>query len=448
MDFELIPPSISRTHLLEELSSSMEGVEVNVYGWAEQIRLLGKLIFIVLRDRTGKTQITLHAKSNTELFDQLKQITPETAMVVQGIIKPNIKAPNGFELTPNHVWTVGPAKPGVPLDVTDRISANLSTRLDNRVFDLRKARIQSIFKIQNTITFAVHQFFREEGFHEIHTPKIVAEKTEGGANVFPVTYFKRDAYLAQSPQLYKQLMLLAGFDRVYEIAPVYRAEPHATIRHLNEYTSIDAEISFIHDHHDVMDSHEALIKYVLRAIAKEHANILEERKITLTIPDKFPRIPYRTAISWLQERKVPIEFGDDFATQHEQLIAEIVQNEQESSLFFLIDYPKTIRPFYTMPHPKDDELTSSFDLEYLEYLGLEITTGGQRIHNYEVLLQGLASKGLTPKGFEFYLDPFQYGTPPHGGFGLGLERFTMQILQLDNIREACMFPRDINRLTP
>ena len=226
MQRDLIPTEITRSHYINELSEEISEKTVVVYGWSENIRILGKLIFVVLRDRTGKIQVTLHAKKNPDLFERLKALTPESALVIQGILQKNAKAPRGIEISPVDAWIVGPAQPGVPLDVTDKIPAALNIRLDNRILDLRKSKIQAIFHIQNTITYAVHQHLREQGFHEIHTPKIVAEKTEGGANVFPVTYFERDAYLAQSPQLYKQLMLLAGFDRVYEIAPVYRAEPH------------------------------------------------------------------------------------------------------------------------------------------------------------------------------------------------------------------------------
>ena len=240
-------------------------------------------------------------------------------------------------------------------------------------------------------------------------------------------------------------MLLAGFDRVYEIAPVYRAEPHATVRHLNEYTSIDAEMSFIHYHHDVMDLHEALVKHILKRVQEINSIDLELHNVELEIPSKIPRIQYRQAIEWLQELNEQIVFGNDLSSAQEKQVGSIAAEKYKCELHFLIDYPTEIRPFYTMPNSEDVKLTNSFDLIYR---GMEITTGGQRINSHEMLLQGLKNKGIKPGGFEFYINPFKYGAPPHGGFGLGLERLTMQILRLENIRESCFFPRDLHRLTP
>jgi aspartyl-tRNA synthetase len=445
MKKQRIPKRLERSHFNDEVTQNLEGRSVTLCGWIERLRIVGKLIFIVLRDKTGLVQITLHKKTAPNIFEDVKGLNPETAAIVQGLVKKETQAPRGVEIVPDFILPIGPAQSGIPLDVTGKTPADLSTRLDYRVLDLRKPRVQSIFKIQSTITQACHEFFNANGFIEIHTPKLVAEATEGGANIFQVEYFNRKAYLAQSPQLYKQLLLLSGFDKVYEIAPVYRAEPHKTTRHINEYISIDGEISWINDHHDVMDIHEKLIKHILQNVNRKNQPQLEQFQVQIKLPSKIPKITYGESLELLNSRKISLSPGEDLTPQAERELGNYVMEKFHSAFCFIIDYPSNIRPFYAKTNQEKPELTNTFDLLHQ---GVEITTGGQRAHIYEDIIAGLKKKELKTDGFEFYLEPFKFGAPPHGGFGLGLERLTMTLLNLTNIREATLFPRDTTRLTP
>ncbi|MHA2407714.1 MAG: aspartate--tRNA(Asn) ligase [Candidatus Ranarchaeia archaeon] len=442
---DLLPLKKTRTHFNREVNAKITGKTITLAGWVERKRIMGKLIFLILRDITGKLQITLHQKGNPELFDILQEINIESAIVVEGSVKEAKNVPSGVEIVPKQIYRVGPAKPSVPLDVTGKTPAELPTRLDWRVLDLRNPKAQAIFKIQSTLALSMREFFHENKFIEIHTPKIVAQATEGGANVFRVEYFKRDAFLAQSPQLYKQLLLISGFERVYEIAPVFRAEQHNTIRHLNEYTSVDAEISWIHNHFDVIDIHEQMLQHIFKTISKSNSGEMKLHNVEVLIPKKIPRIRYLEGVEMLKGTPEQIKIGEDLHGPAEKRLGEIVKENHESDIFYLTDYPMEIRPFYTKITDDDPKLTNSFDCLYH---GVEVTTGGQRAHIYDELLQGLKNKKIKPAGLEFYLEPFQYGAPPHGGFGLGLERLTMTILGIDNIREVTFFPRDITRLTP
>ncbi|MHA2060402.1 MAG: aspartate--tRNA(Asn) ligase [Candidatus Ranarchaeia archaeon] len=442
---DLLPQKTGRTHFAHEIEATHAGKSVTLAGWVERKRLIGKLIFLILRDITGKLQITLHQKGNPELFENLQEINIESAIVVEGTVKEAKNAPNGVEIVPKQVFRVGPAKPSVPLDVTGKTPAELPTRLDWRVLDLRNPKAQAVFKIQSTLAYAMREFFQENKFIEIHTPKIVAQATEGGANVFRVEYFKRDAFLAQSPQLYKQLLLISGFERVYEIAPVFRAEQHNTIRHLNEYTSVDAEISWIHNHFDVIDIHEQMLRHTFKTVTQDNSSEMKIHEAELKIPKEIPRIRYLEGVEMLHGTPEQIEVGEDLHGPAEKRLGKLVKENHDSDIFYLTDYPTEIRPFYTKVTDDNPDLTNSFDCLFQ---GVEVTTGGQRAHNYEELLKGLKTKKIKPQGLEFYLEPFQYGAPPHGGFGLGLERLTMTILGIDNIREVTFFPRDITRLTP
>lgn len=441
------PLEYKRTHFCGELSEKDEGFNVVLYGWIHKIRDLGKLKFILLRDRTGIVQITVHRnKVSNEILENIKKMKIESAVIVKGKIVGNTQAPNGIEVLPEIIKIVSLAHPNLPIDVTEAVSAELSTRLDNRPLDLRKPRIKAIFKVQSTISNSIREYFYNNGFIEIHTPKIVAEATEGGANVFKVKYFEYDAYLAQSPQLYKQLMLVAGFDRVFEIAPAYRAEEHNTPRHINEYISIDAEISWIDSEEDIMQVLERGIVYVIEKVIKKNKEDLELLNVDIKKPNlPFPRLKYVDVIEMLRQEGKEIEYTEDLDTEGEKLLGKIMQEKKKVEFYFIKGYPETVRPFYTMLDPNDPRFTRSFDLEFK---GLEITTGGQRIHDYALLVKRLKDKQLNPDNFKFYTMFFKYGVPPHGGFGLGLERFTMMLLNLKNIREATLFPRTRTRVSP
>ena len=436
-----------RTHYCGEISPELDRNNVVIYGWVHRIRDVGKLIFALIRDRTGIVQAIVKKNVLDDVkFNHFKDVRYETAIVIKGTVKTNPKAPKGCEILVSDYSIVNKATTPLPLDVTETVPAEFDTRFDNRPLDLRKPRINAIFIIQSSITNSFRTFFNGEGFIEVHTPKIVAEATEGGANVFRVKYFEKDAYLAQSPQLYKQLLLLSGFDKVFEIAPVYRAEEHNTPRHLNEYVGIDAEISWIRDIEDVMKILENVVYNAVKTVKEQNQKQLKEMDTTLELP-KFPfqRITYAKALELLQDEGKEIPFGEDIDTEGERLLGKIMKEKYDMDLYFITHYPLEVRPFYTMPCSNNPDLTCSFDLEYK---GLEITTGGQRIHDYNLLEEQIINKGLNPENFEFYTKFFKYGAPPHGGFGIGLERLTMQILGLHNIRETSLFPRTRTRVTP
>jgi nondiscriminating aspartyl-tRNA synthetase len=328
------------------------------------------------------------------------------------------------------------------LGVVDKIESELETRLDNRFIDLRKQEIQAIFKIRNSVIHEVHEYLRRNNFIEIHTPNIIASSSEGGTDVFKLKYFEKEAFLAQSPQLYKQMMMATGFDRVYEIAWYFRAEEHNTRRHLNESTAIDLEMAFIKDEEDVMKILEGLV-YNMWKKASECKDELEILGKKITVPKlPFKRIKYDEVIKNLNKNGSGIKWGGDLGAEEEKLLGDIMKKEGYE-FYFITKYPIVIKPFYTMP--QDDKYSHSFDLECK---GVEISSGSQRIHDVGLLKKRLEECNLNPRDFESYLKAFSYGMPPHGGFGFGIERFLMELLDIKNIRECILFPRDRTRLTP
>ncbi|MDO8124277.1 MAG: aspartate--tRNA(Asn) ligase [Candidatus Hermodarchaeota archaeon] len=438
---------LRRTHYSNELSPEMEGQQVVILGWVQRIRKLSKISFLIVRDREGLTQCTLpHAKTAPELLSILDSLDNEYAIAVQGQVKQEKQARRGVELIPDKIVVVNTAPATLPLDTSGKVEADIATRFDNRVIDLRRLEAQLTFKIQHFTVTQMRQYLEAAGFREIHTPKIVATATEGGADLFRVQYFEKKAFLAQSPQFYKQLCLVGGFDRVYEVAPVYRAEKHNTPRHLNEYTSFDYEMAWIQDEEDVMQLEEQMLHEVFTAVKQKFAEELEQLKAEIHVP-KLPirRIEVREAIELLKAEGLNLPPDSDIPSEGEELLYQLVKKETGEEFFFLTRYPTAIRPFYTMPLETDPTLTRGFDLVYR---GMEVTTGSQRIHRYELLVEKLKETGLKPKTFAFYLEPFKYGAPPHGGLAIGMERLTMQMLGYANIREAVLFPRDRTRLVP
>ncbi|MFX0079274.1 MAG: aspartate--tRNA(Asn) ligase [Candidatus Hermodarchaeota archaeon] len=438
---------LKRTHYSNELSPEMEGQQVVILGWVQRIRKLSKISFLIVRDREGLTQCTLpHAKTAPELLSTLDSLDNEYAIAVQGQVKQETQARRGVELIPNKIVVVNTAPATLPLDTSGKVEADIATRFDNRVIDLRRLEAQLTFKIQHFTIAQMRQYLETAGFREIHTPKIVATATEGGADLFRVQYFEKKAFLAQSPQFYKQLCLVGGFDRVYEVAPVYRAEKHNTPRHLNEYTSFDYEMAWIQDEEDVMQLEEQMLQEVFTALKREFVEEFEQLKAEIQVP-KLPirRIEVREAIELLKAEGLDLPPDSDIPSEGEELLSQLVKKETGEEFFFLTRYPAAIRPFYTMPLESDPSLTRGFDLVYR---GMEVTTGSQRIHQYEQLKSQLKAAGLKPKTFAFYLEPFKYGAPPHGGLAIGMERMTMQMLGYSNIREAVLFPRDRTRLVP
>ncbi|WP_456371150.1 aspartate--tRNA(Asn) ligase [Geoglobus sp.] len=417
------------------------GKEVELYGWVHEVRDLGGLVFIVLRDREGFAQITLPKKVvDRELFKRARKIRRESVIRVVGEVKPEEKAPNGFEIIPREIEVLNEADAPLPLEVTEKVPAELDTRLDNRFMDLRKPRVQAIFRIRHVAIQTIREYFDRHGFVEVHTPKIVSTATEGGTELFPITYFEREAFLNQSPQLYKQTLMAAGFERVLEIGPIFRAEEHNTVRHLNEAVSVDIEVSF-KDHEGVMRYLEELVKEVHERITERCERYLEWLNLKLEVPETpFERLRYDEAVEIATRKGEEISWGDDLSTAALKLIAE-----EYSGYYFIVDWPTESKPFYAMPYEDEPEISKTFDL----MKGwLEIASGAQRIHQYDLLVKRISEQGLTPESFGFYLQAFRYGMPPHAGWGMGLDRLMMAILGLQNIREAVLFPRDRQRLVP
>lgn len=436
-----------RTHYSSQITEELNGKKVKVAGWVHEVRDLGGIKFVWLRDREGIVQITAPKKKvNEEIFLIIPKLNSEDVVAVEGVVNFTPKAKLGFEIIPEKIEILAKAESPLPLDPTGKVKAELDTRLDNRFIDLRKPEVMAIFKIRSNVFKAIREFFYQEGFVEIHTPKIIVTATEGGTELFPMKYFERDAFLAQSPQLYKQIMMASGLDRVFEIAPIFRAEEHNTTRHLNEAWSIDAEMAFIENEDEVMQILERLIAYTINYVREHNEKELKILDFELEEPKlPFRRITYTQALEILKDLGKEIPWGEDIDTEGEKLLGRYIKETYDEDLYFIYQYPSEAKPFYIMKYDERPEISRAFDLEYR---GVEITSGGQREHRYEKLKEQIAEKGLNVESFEFYLKAFRYGMPPHGGFGLGAERLLKQMLNLKNIREVILFPRDRRRLEP
>ncbi len=419
------------------------GETVFLQGWINNLRPLGKLCFVVLRDRSGLIQTVLYDRP-----DLVKQLQEEAVIELTGQVRPDSRAPHGCEVEVHELKIVRTPAGTLPIQVNRPhrvLDTKLETLLTHRVLSLRNPEIGAIFRVQAELIHGFREFLTQEGFLEVHTPKIVASGTEGGTELFPVQYFERRAYLAQSPQFYKQMLVGAGFERVFEVGPVYRAEPHSTTRHLNEYISLDIEMGFIESEQDLLTLEARLLQSMFERVKTRCAKELALSEATVPqVPESIPQLTLAEARAILKE-KFNKNTAGDLDPESERLLCRYAQEELGCELLFVTHYPVEKRPMYAMPDPQNPALTRSFDLLYK---GLEITTGGQRIHEYERLVHNIQKRGLDPTNFEFYLEVFQYGMPPHGGFAIGAERLTMQLLNLANVREASFFPRDRTRLTP
>ena len=413
--------------------------EIKIEGWLYRVRRLKSITFLLIRDRSGLVQCVIE-NNNIDL----SSLKLESVVSIVGIVKKSNNSLNPFEILVESFEIISEAHE-LPIELNKKeLDVNLDTILNNRAISIRHEKVNSIFKIQNIIVQSFREFLINKGFTEIFTPKIVAEGAEGGTEVFKVEYFEKTAYLAQSPQFYKQMMVGAGFERVFEVAHVYRAEQHNTSRHLNEYISMDLEIGFINNEFDIMNLEEDLIKFILKAIevkGKEYLKILNVNipKIDVSIP----KIELNEAIEILKKVYGKGDLEGDLDPEGEKLICKYAKEKYGCDFIFLTNYPKRKRPMYTMPF--EEQGTRSFDLLFK---GVEITTGGQRINDYNMLIKSIENKGLNPKDYESYTDIFRYGMPKHGGLAIGLERITTQLLNLENVREASLIPRDRTRITP
>lgn len=430
-----------RTHYSKEITPELNGEEIIIQGWIHEIRDLGGIVFLLLRDRDGITQITAPSKKvEGELFKQIQGLKKESVITVRGVVQESAKAPGGVEIIPIMVQVLNESKLPLPLDTTEKVRAEIDTRLDSRFLDLRKHNVSSIFKIKSRMLHSVRMFFEKNGYIEINTPKLVASATEGGTELFPITYFEREAFLGQSPQLYKQMMMSSGFDKVYEIAPIFRAEEHDTLRHLNEAISIDLEAAFC-NHEDVMVILEQMVVNAIKDVKEHCTQELETLGVDLEVPElPFERVSYDDAVDLVNSKGVAMNHGEDLSRAAEKALGEI-----KDGYYFITQWPTDIKPFYVMHSDEDPAKSCAFDLMYRD---LEVSSGAKRVHLHDILVEKIKNKGLNPDSFNRYLSAFEYGMPPHAGWGLGAERFTMCITGVHNIRETVLFPRDRRRLTP
>lgn len=419
------------------------GQQVKVNGAVHTIRRMGDVAFVVLRKRDGLLQCVY--EENTAAFP-LKDLKEASAVEAEGILREEERAPGGIELLLREMKVLSRPTAPMPLPIAKwKLNTSLEAKLNMRSVSLRNVRERAKFKLQEGIVRGFRDFLYGQGFTEIHTPKIGAKSAEGGSNLFKLDYFHHPAVLQQSPQLYKQMMV-GVFDRVFETAPVFRAEKHNTKRHLNEYTSLDLEMGYIDSFEDIMAMETGFLQYTMELLKREYAGELDMLKIVLPDVCRIPTVRFDRAKELVSEkynRKIRNPF--DLEPEEEILIGRYFKEEQNADFVFVTHYPSKKRPFYAMDDPEDRRYTLSFDLLYH---GLEITTGGQRIHDYHALLEKLADRGMTEEGLEQYLDTFRYGMPPHGGLGIGLERLTMKLVGEDNVRETTLYPRDLSRLAP
>jgi aspartyl-tRNA synthetase len=414
--------------------------KVRVAGWAENVRRMGKIKFVSLRDVSGNLQVTLvKSKVSDDLFNLVDSITKESVLLVEGKLQLSKIAPGGKELIPSNIELVSKAEQPVPLNISGKIESDLSSRLNWRFLDLRMPIVSAIFKVQNVISHAFRDYFFRKGFIEVQPPCVISSASEGGANLYEIKYFEKKAYLAQSPQLYKQMCIAAGMHKVFMTVPVWRAEPHETVRHLNESRQCDIEVAFI-DEKEALDYLEAVLKHIVKEVRNKCKEELKLLNLKLGTP-KFFRITYSEAVDKLKKSGFSIKWGDDFTPEAERKLCEL---HGLGNFVFVQRYPSKLRSFYEMP---SNDGKTNLDYDAL-HNGVEILSGAVRIHTPELLEKRIREAGLNPKNFKHYLDAFRYGCPPHAGWSFGLERLTMTLLGLNNVREASLFPRDRYRLTP
>ena len=427
----------------EILSGDFEGKQVKVNGAVHTIRDMGEVAFVILRKREGLLQCVF--EEGKTKFD-LKELKEASTIEVEGTVRAEHRAPNGFEVRLDTIRVLSEPAEQLPFAISKwKLPTTLETNLDHRAIALRNVRERAKFRIQEGVVRGFRDFLYSEGFTEIHTPKIGAKGAEGGANIFKLEYFHRPAVLAQSPQFYKQMMV-GVFDRVFETAPVFRAEKHNTKRHLNEYTSLDFEMGYIDGFEDIMAMETGFLQYAMELLKKDYARELKVLGVELPDVSQIPAVKFADIKEIVAEKynhKMRNPF--DLEPEEEVLIGRYAKEEWGSDFVFVTHYPSKKRPFYAMDDPEDPRYTLSFDVLFR---GLEITTGGQRIHDYKMLTDKIAARGMTEEGMEQYLATFKHGMPPHGGLGIGLDRLTMQLLGEDNVRETTLFPRDLSRLEP
>ena len=434
-----------KSHYSSEINPSLEGRAVTLMGWISSIRDHGNIQFIMLRDKDGDTQIIAKKGQCPDLvYEQVLQLKEHTSLGVNGKVISQRKAPNGIEIIPLELKVFSIPIQAPPFMIQNRNPAGIDTRLDFRAIDLRRKYLQDIFIIRNNILKYIRTFLSNEKFIEVNTPKIIATASEGGTALFPIFYYEREAFLAQSPQIYKEQLTMA-FEKVFEIGPIFRAEPSRTNRHLSEATSIDIESAFV-DYNDIMVLLEKMIQFIIKSLfeddsIKNNDELDIDQKINNN-KSSFPRLKYTELIEKLRNIGEKVRWGDDLSPQ---LINKLDDVRLNDNFYFITDWPMAAKPFYVKENQDDSKICESFDLMYES---LEISSGSTRISNKEILINRMKKKGLNLNSFDYHLRVFNYGVPPHAGCGVGLERLLMTLTKIDNIRDAILYPRDIDRLAP
>jgi aspartyl-tRNA synthetase len=418
----------------------MDGKEVTLFGWVQEIRDLGAIRFVILQDREGTVQITvLRKKASSEVLSKSDALQKRYSIGVKGVVKKTTMTPRGIEVIPNEIRIFSAADSSLPIDITGKTPANLEARLDARALDLCSEENVSVFKIQHTAVEAIRDYLFERGFLEVHTPRMIASATEGGAELFSVDYFERKAFLAQSPQLYKE-QLVMSLEQVFEIGPFFRAEESHTRHHLSEFVSIDIEQAFANAD-DVMQLLEQLMQYVCKVVNERCRKELAALKYSVKVPEiPFKRLKYDEVLSDLKREGVEVPWGEDIPTPALRTLGKV-----HPYFYYITDWPTSSRAFYIQPRNDNPDLCEGFDLMWR---WVELVSGGTRIASKELLMKRLKEKELNPESFKYHLQAFDYGMPPHAGWAIGLERLTMMLTGKKNIREVALYPRDKFRLTP
>jgi len=429
-----------RTHYSVDVKPQMDGEEVTLFGWIQEIRDLGGIRFIILQDREGTIQVTIpRKKSSSEVLSKSDALQKRYSIGVKGIVKKTDITPRGVEVIPKEIKIFSTATPQLPIDITGKTPANLEVRLDARALDLCREENIAVFKIQHVAVEAIRNFLFERRFTEVHTPRIIASATEGGAALFPVGYFERKAFLAQSPQLYKEELVMS-LERVFEVGPFFRAEESHTRLHSSEFVSIDIEQAFA-SAEDVMQLLEQLMQYTCRVVNEKCRTELATLKHNIEVPKlPFKRLTYDEVLQKLKQEDIEIPWGEDIPTPAFRRLGKIYPH-----FYFITDWPTHSKAFYIKPRDDKPELCEGFDLMWR---WIELVSGGTRIATKELLIKRLKEKGLNPESFKHHLQAFGYGMPPHAGWAIGLERLTMMLTGKRNIREVTLYPRDRFRLTP
>ncbi|HEV2389751.1 MAG TPA: aspartate--tRNA(Asn) ligase [Nitrososphaerales archaeon] len=430
-----------------EAVAKKTGERVTVSGWVHDVRLLGGINFILLRNSEGILQVTVPRKAvSKEVMDKVAALHPEDVVRCTGIVKEAKVARNGFEIIPEGIEVISASATPLPLDPRGVTDANIDTRLNWRTLDLRRPEVAAIFRIQDALVEGMESYLRSRGFLRVFTPSILGGVSEGGAEVFKTDYYGKPAFLRQDPQLHRQLAIAGGLGKVYDLGPSWRAELSHTPRHMSEHRTIAPELSFIQDERDTMRTEEAMVVSGIRMANEKCRPELDVLQLDLEEPQTpFPELCFPEIYETLKRLGHELPREKDLDRESERLLTEYVKRERGSDYFFVNRFPSSVKPFYVMHVDDEPEFARSVDMVYK---GLELSSGGQREHRHDRVVEQIAQKGLDPEGLKWFTEPFRYGVPPHGGFSLGIERLTASLLGIENIKEAALFPRDPERLQP